>query len=187
MNHKPSYVFLAAAVVAALLSGRSALAAQKTVSLGDVVSKSFTIEAIDHTTRIVGLKDKDGLITEVLCGPDVTRFDALKVGDKVTFRYHQSLVTSIRRPGAAPKAAEANAVVRTPGTKPGGTVSQQLTAVVTLNAIDATVPSVTITTENGRRMSITVLDAKNLEGYKAGDKVELTYTEALAVNVESPK
>ena len=127
-----------------------------------------------------------GLITEVVCGPDVVRFDALKVGDRVTFRYHESIVTFIRRPGSAPKAAESNAVVRTPGTKPGGTISQQLVAVVTLEAIDATIPSVTIKTQNGRRMSIRIENAKNLEGYKVGDQVEITYTEALAVSVESP-
>jgi hypothetical protein len=51
----------------------------------------------------------------VLCGPEVQRFDALKVGDRVTFSYYESLVTAIRRPGAAPKAPESAAVTRTPG------------------------------------------------------------------------
>ena len=58
-----------------------------------------------------------------------------------------------------------------------------MTAVVTLEAIDAKVPSVTIKTAGGRRMSFKIENAKNLEGYKAGDKVEITYTEALAVSV----
>ena len=30
-------------------------------------------------------------------------------------------------------------------------------------------------------------DAKNLEGYKVGDTVEITYTQALAVSVEPAK
>ena len=180
-------VRLAVAALAVLLVAPSTILAQKPVSAGAVISETFTIEAIDHGTRTVSLKDKDGLISDVVCGPEVQRFDALKVGDKVTFRYHESVVSSIRRSGAAPKAAESAAVTRTPGTKPGGTIAQQMTAVVTLEAIDAKVPSVTIRTENGRRMSFRVENAKNLDGYKVGDKVEVTYTQALAVSVTPAK
>jgi Cu/Ag efflux protein CusF len=171
------------AVAAALVMTGEPANAQKPVSLAEVVSETFTIEQIDHTTRRVTLKDKDGYVEDVICGPEVTRFDALKVGDRVTFRYHESLVTAIQRPGTA-KAAGSAAVTRTPGTKPGGTIAQQMTAVVSLEAIDAKVPSVSIKTEDGRRMSFKVENAKNLEGYKPGDKVEVTYTQALAVSVE---
>jgi len=59
-----------------------------------------------------------------------------------------------------------------------------MTVVVSLEAIDAKVPSVSIRTADGRRMSFKVENAKNLEGYKPGDKVEVTYTQALAVSVE---
>jgi len=172
------------AVAAALVMAGEPANAQKPVSLAEVVSETFTIEAIDHTTRRVTLKDKDGFVEDVICGPEVARFDALKVGDRVTFRYHESLVTAIQRPGTAPKAAESAAVTRTPGTKPGGTIAQQMTVVVSLEAIDAKVPSVSIRTADGRRMSFKVENAKNLEGYKPGDKVEVTYTQALAVSVE---
>jgi Cu/Ag efflux protein CusF len=173
------------AVAFALVINGSSAYAQKPVNLAQVVSETFTIEAIDHSARIVTLKDKDGFVEDVICGPEVTRFDALKVGDKVTFRYHESFVTAIRRPGSTPKAPESAALTRTPGAKPGGTVSQQMTAVVTIEAIDAKVPSVTVKAADGRRMSFKVENAKNLEGYKAGDQVEVTYTQALAVSVTS--
>ena len=174
------------AVAAALVMTGAPASAQKPVSLAEVVSHTFTIEQIDHTTRRVSLKDKDGFVEDVICGPEVTRFDALKVGDRVTFRYHESLVTAIQHPGTAKPAASA-AVTRTPGTQPGGTIAQQMTVAVTLEAIDAKVPSVSIKTADGRRMSFKVENAKNLEGYKPGDKVEVTYTQALAVSVEPAK
>jgi hypothetical protein len=122
------------AVAFALVINGSSAYAQKPVNLAQVVSETFTIEAIDHSARIVTLKDKDGFV---------------------------------------------------PGAKPGGTVSQQMTAVVTIEAIDAKVPSVTVKAADGRRMSFKVENAKNLEGYKAGDQVEVTYTQALAVSVTS--
>jgi Cu/Ag efflux protein CusF len=101
----------------------------------------------------------------------------------VTFSYHESLVTAVRKPGATPKPAQATAVVRTPGTTPGGTIAQEQTVTVTIEAIDMKVPSVAIKADNGHKMSFKVADAKNLEGYKVGDKVEITYTQALAVGV----
>jgi len=58
---------------------------------------------------------------------------------------------------------------------------------VTIKAIDLSIPSVTITTEDGSTMSFKVEDKKNLTGVKAGDKVQITYTRALAISVEAPK
>jgi hypothetical protein len=174
------------ACLAALLAGICAstvAAAQQPASADNVVSATFTIAAIDHSARIVTLKDNEGRPTDVFCGPEVQRFDALKVGDKVTFRYHESLVTAIRRAGAAPRAPEANAVTRTSGTVPGATVSQQLSAAVTIEALDAKVPSVTLKTQNGSRLSLKVNNPKTIEGYKVGDVVDVTYTQAIAISV----
>ena len=179
--------YMRMAVAAALLLAPVGAMAQAPVSVAEVVSETFTIEAIDHASRIVTLKDKDGFTEDVLCGPEVQRFDALKVGDRVTFRYHESIVSAIQRPGSAPKAPVTGSVTRTPGAKPGGTVAQQMTTTVTIEAIDAAVPSITVKTANGRRSSFRIENKKNLEGYKAGDTVEVTYTQALAISVESPK
>jgi Cu/Ag efflux protein CusF len=178
------HTILGAALVALLAVPA---AAQKAVTIGDVVTATFTIEAIDHTSRVVTLKKTDGTTQDIYCGPDVQRFDALKVGDKVTFRYHETLVSMIQRPGGTPKPAVTGAVTRTPGMQPGGTIATQMTIVVTLEAIDEKVGSITIRTEDGRRLSAKVADPKNLAGYKAGDKVEVTYTQALAISVQPAK
>lgn len=176
--------YMRVAVAAALLMAPIGALAQAPVSVGEVITETFTIEAIDHASRIVTLKDKAGLMEDVLCGPEVQRFDALKVGDSVTFRYYESVVSSIQRPGSTAKPPVTGSVTRTPG-KPGGTIAQQMTATVSIEAIDAAVPSVTVRAANGRRMSFRVENKKNLEGYKAGDNVEVTYTQALAVSVAS--
>jgi hypothetical protein len=157
--------------------------AQKPVTQGAQISETFTIEAIDHSARLVTLKDAAGETETIYCGPEVERFNALKVGQKVTFRYYESMVYAIQKPGAKPSAGGA-AVVRTPGANPGGTISQQMTATVTITALDVKVPSVSFTTEDGRKMSLKVENAKNLEGVKVGDKVQVTYTQALAISVQ---
>ena len=157
---------------------------QKPITEGMAIEETFTIDAIDHSARIVTLKDKDGNVEDVHCGPEIQRFNQLKVGDKVTFRYYESVVMQIRRPGTAPESGSSKpTMTRTPG-KPGGTVSQQMTATVTVNAIDAKTPSVTVTANDGRKMSFKVENRKYLEGVKVGDKVEVTYTQALAISVK---
>jgi Cu/Ag efflux protein CusF len=159
--------------------------AQKAVTRGEAVEMTAEIVAIDKDARMVMLEGEDGEIEEVFCGPEVKRFDELKVGDKVTFRYYESIVSQIRKPGgAAPAPSSGPAVVRGTGPKPSGTLSQQMSATVTITGIDAKVPSVTVKTEDGRTMSFKIEDKKNLEGVKVGDKVDITYTAALMITVK---
>ncbi|HMF97100.1 MAG TPA: hypothetical protein VKE96_22535 [Vicinamibacterales bacterium] len=160
--------------------------AQGTVARAGNVSKSATIAAINHSTRVVTLKDAEGNVEDVLCGPEITRFNELKVGDVVTFSYHAAVVYQIVKPGAKTAAAGAE-VVRGQGVKPSGAVTQQRKTTVTIESVDAAAPSVTVRTANGHRMTAQVEDKKNLEGLKAGDKVEITFTEALMVTVDAPK
>src|SRR4029453_6687116 len=158
--------------------------AQKPVSKGAAVEMKATIVAIDQANRLVTLKDEDGETDTISAGPEVKRFDELKVGDTVTFRYYESVVFRIRKPGdPAPPDGDPQ-LVRGKGPKPGGTVSQQASATVTIKAIDNKVPSVTVTREDGTAASFKVDDKKNLAGVKVGDKVEITYTQALMITVK---
>jgi Cu/Ag efflux protein CusF len=177
-------ISIVAAALTALLVPPAALAAQKPVSVAETVTKTVTIVAIDKSSRAVTLQDDHGFTLDVLCGPEVQRFDALKVGDKVTFSYHESMVSAISRPGDKPKEPISTTMSRASGAKPGGSIAQQMTAAVTIEEIDPKIPSVSVKTDDGRRMSFKVEDKKNLEGYKAGDKVNVTYTQALAVSVQ---
>jgi Cu/Ag efflux protein CusF len=178
--------FLAAAITAG--AAQTAQPATKpAVTEAATVSETFVIDAIDYASRLVTLRDADGNTDTIYCGPNVERFDALKVGDKVTFRYYESVVYQIRKPGSAPSVpTDTGAVTRTPGTRPGATIAEQMTATVTVNAIDMKVPSVTFTTPDGRKLSSKVENPKNLEGVKVGDQVEITYTRALAISVTPP-
>jgi len=174
------------AVAMAVLAALPIVArAQKPVTQTETAELTATIDAIDHDARMVTLKDKDGLSQSLYCGPEVKRFNELKVGDKVTFRYYQSLAYQIRKPGQAPTTPpNTTPTITYSKGRPGATVSQQQTASVTLMAIDPTVPSVTVQTEDGHTASFRVEDKKNLEGVKVGDKVEITYTQAFVVSVK---
>jgi Cu/Ag efflux protein CusF len=187
---RPTSRPLSAALLAAALAALSLPAlgqAPKPVIRGDAVTVTAVIVAIDSTNRLITLTDDEGLTETIAAGPEVKRFNELKVGDKVTFRYYESVVYSIQPPGSKPPVAAATGMVRSTGPRPGGTMSEQQTVVVTIQAIDLAIPSVTIKTEKGETMSFKVEDKKNMEGVKVGDKVQITYTRALAISVETPK
>lgn len=174
------------AVLAVLVALPLAAHAQKPITETDAATVTAKIEAIDQTARLVTLKDKDGDLQTIYCGPEVKRFDELKVGETVTFRYYESVAYQIHKPGepgSAPATGDPK-ITRGTGAKPGATVAQQLNATVTIKSIDAKVPAVTVLTDDGRTTSFKVDDKKYLQGLKAGDKVEITYTQAFMVSVK---
>lgn len=180
-------VSLVLVLVAMLYTGSVVTSGQATTTKAGNISKTATITAINHTTRVVTLKDQQGNLEDVQCGPEIKRFAELKVGDTVTFAYHAAVVYQIVKPGEKTAAAAGASVVRGQGVKPSGAVTQQVKATVTVEAVDPAAPSITVRTADGHKMTAQVEDKKSLEGVKAGDKIEVTFTEALMVTVDAAK
>ena len=157
----------------------------QTVARGAIIEITTEIVAIDHDARLITLEDEDGDIEEIYAGPEVMRFDELKVGDEVNFEYYESLVSHIRKPGdPAPPASDEVVLARGTGARPSGAIAEQMSATVTITEMDKDVPSVTIETEDGRTMSVKIADKEILEGVKVGDRVDITYTTAVLITVE---
>lgn len=176
-------VILAAVFVGAC----SAIAAAQTKTIpGDKVTATATIEAIDRSTRDVTLKREDGTHVIVQVGPEVKKFDAMKVGDTVTATYYDNIVVRLKEPGEKAADTETGSVTGTGGTKPGGTAATQRTITATITAIDPSVPSITFTGPNNWVYSSRVQDKDALKKVKVGDRVDITWTEALLISVETP-
>ena len=94
--------------------------AQKPVTETEAIELTTKIEAIDKTARLLTLKDKDGETETVYCGPEVKRFDELKVGDTITFRYYESVAYAIRKPGQPSGLPAPQAGPRSPGARAPG-------------------------------------------------------------------
>jgi len=176
----------ALAVAVGLTALSIAAYAQNPVTKTATMTHKAKIEAIDHDDRTVTLKDKDGNLEVLYAGPEIKRFDELKVGDEVTFKYSESVALRLRKPGDPAVAASSGepAIVRGTGAKPSGSVTRQETATVLIKAIDPKTPALTVQTEDGRTMSFKVEDKGLLKNVKAGDRVEVTYTIALLIDVQ---
>jgi hypothetical protein len=62
-----------------------------------------------------------------------------------------------------------------------------MTATVEVLAVNPAVPSITVKTPQGHTVTRKIENPKNLEGVKAGDKIDITYTQAAVVEVEPIK
>jgi hypothetical protein len=184
----------AAATAAALCLAIATATAQTPVTKTKSVSATATIQAIDTTSRAITLRDETGVEDTYIAGPEVKRFEELKVGDTVKMTYYESVVLRARKAGGAaagttgpnPTTTDA-AITRGKGALPGVTAAVQDKMTVTVKSIDAAVPSITVTTPDGRTVTRKVDDKKNIEGISAGDQIDITYTRALLTEIQRAK
>jgi hypothetical protein len=170
-------------LIATLTSGAHA----QTLTREGTITAAATITAIDSATRSLTLKNDKGEEDTFTAGPEVTRFSQLKVGDKIRLTYHESLVLQLRKPGAASNSTGDTAAAGRTQAVPGGAVATQQTRTVTVKAVDPKVPSITVATADGHTVTRKVEDKKNIENVAVGDRIDITYTQAVVVNAEPAK
>jgi hypothetical protein len=118
----------------------------------------------------------------------VTRFNELKVGDRINMSYYESTVYQLRKSGSPDsKPTDKTQLTPTAGTLPAGTVGRQTTASVTVKAVDMSIPAITVITADGRTVTRKVVNKNNLAGVRPGDKIDITTTEATLMSVERGK
>lgn len=167
--------------LAAALTLSVSLAAQTKTLTGPTQTVTGTIEAIETSSRQIYLKKPDGNTEVVYVPQEVKRFDSLKIGDKITARYYENVVLRVQPPGSKP-VDEASRAVTPAGT--GGTAARQRTITATISAIDMKVPSISFTGPRGWNYSTKVEDKAALAKVKVGDKVDITWTEAMLVSID---
>jgi Cu/Ag efflux protein CusF len=154
---------------------------------GETITKTGVVEAIDHTARVLTLKDEKGEFTTLDVPAGAKRFNEIKVGDKVLARYYDNVTVRLKKPGE--QAVNTDAAALTPGTgaKPGATLASQRTMTATIEAIDPAVPSIKFKGPKGWSYSRKVADKNVLKQVKVGDQVDFTWTEALTLEIVAPK
>ncbi|MHA1527766.1 MAG: hypothetical protein ACTSVG_02005 [Alphaproteobacteria bacterium] len=146
---------------------------------------SAVVESIDMETRHILLKTEDGRKITIVAGPEVRNFAQLEPGDRVKAAYYESVAVRMAADDASGTNSSA-AVVRAPeGAKPAGAVGTSVSTIVTLISYDQDTSVVTFTTPDGLPHSLVVKPEMRdfAKALKPGDRVEIVYTEALAIGV----
>jgi hypothetical protein len=160
----------------------------KAVKRENLVTKTAIVQAIDLPARVVTLQDKDGNVVQLKVDEKVKNLPQVKVGDQLAIKYYESMAIQLAKPGASPSTSktQVNEAAK-PGDKPAGYKANIVTVTTTIVAIDPQKTFVTFQGPEGNKVNVKVNDPKNLEKVKVGDAVEITYTQALAVDVTAVK
>jgi hypothetical protein len=181
-------IVTAAVVMAfAVLAVAGAAAAQTKTLTGETQTISATVEAINVTTRTLTMKGPKGNYMDIVVPETVKRFSEIKVGDTLTARYYENLVIRKKQPGEKDVDTTAEGVTPGGAAKPAGIAAKQRTITATITALDPKVPSITLSGPNKWTYSARIEDKKVLDQVKVGDKVDLTWTEALLLEFDVVK
>ena len=153
----------------------------------NVKKATLTITAIDPATRSVTLRATNGDEDTFTVGPAVARFNQLKVGDRINATYQEAVVFEVRKPGAPAATTGTTAAGERYKSTVGGAVGAAHTTSVTVKAVNMTEPSITVVTSDGHTMTRRIEDKKNLENVKPGDRIDITYSEALILTADPAK
>jgi hypothetical protein len=174
-------------VALAAVTAGTAMAQSKSIPV-KTETQTVSVEAIDHATRQLTVKKADGNHDVFHVPESVKRFDAIKVGDRITTRAYENIVLQVKAPGDKQVVdKQSSAAVPAADGRLAGTISHQRTITATIEAIDPAVPSITFTGPRGWKYSSRVKDKEALGKVKVGDKVDITWTEATLLSIEDVK
>lgn len=130
------------------------------------------VMVVNPETRLMTLKDADGVYHVLHVPPEVTRLDQIKIGDEVTItEYSSALIELVPADEAGPVASERSTDVdRQPGKKPSGSITDTLTVYGKVTAMDDASGTLTIEGPNQTR-TLDVDDPSLIEGVSVGDGV----------------
>jgi Cu/Ag efflux protein CusF len=153
----------------------------------NLVTTTARVKELDYATRVIAL-EQPGRRLRFRVDDSVRNLPQVKVGDEVTVSYYESLAYAVRKAGEAqPGAAVTEQFQRAaPGDKPAGSAARVTTITATIAGIDKTAGTVTLRGPDRDLMTVKARHPENLEKVAVGDRVDITYSEALAISVQEP-
>ena len=144
------------------------------------------VMVVNTETRLMTLKDADGVFHVLHVPPQVSRIDEIKIGDKVTITEVSSALIGLTPTDAGtPIAMDTSVEVdRDAGSKPGGTMTETLTVTGEIVSINKAEGTVTVKGPNATR-TFDVDDPALLEGAKVGDGVIAKFRNVIVGEVKS--
>ena len=147
------------------------------------VTVAGTVETIDKNIRGVNIKTADGKFVAVEVPVGAKRFDELKVGDKVKATYNNNVLVRVKAPGEAAIDSAGTASTMGKEAKPGGAALMTRTMTATISEIDKANSSMTFVGPNDWKYSRRIVDPKVFDQVKVGDKVDITWSTDLTIDV----
>lgn len=151
------------------------------------VTAEAIVTRVDLPNRTVTLRRADGETVSVRVGDEVRNLAQVRRGDRVVVVYFESIAFRVLKPGEAKPSLTSNdeALVSPLGQRPGGATVRETTLVATILRLDRAKQRAVLRGPKGKRVTVKVQNPENFDKVKVGDLVEVTYTEAFAIDVEA--
>jgi len=151
------------------------------------VEVTAAVTAIDKATRTVTLKGPKRTV-DVVAGEEVRNFDQIKIGDSVAAKYVEAITLELKKTNAPLGAKGEVAAARAkPGSAPAGVVGRQITVVTEVVEVNEKESYISLKGPKGNVVDLPVRNPAHFKVVKKGDRVEVVYTEALAIAVSHVK
>jgi hypothetical protein len=160
------------------------------VTESSLISTEATVVAIDHKTRMATLRTPDQRLHTLRVDPSVQNLGKVRKGDEVVTTYYESIAVRVEKAGTAKPGVSSDADTERapPGQRPAGVAAETTTLTATVVKVDRKHQSVDLRGPDGKLLTVDVQDPTHLQQLKVGDLVEVSITEAVAVQVEkAPK
>ncbi|WP_027358732.1 DUF1344 domain-containing protein [Desulforegula conservatrix] len=154
---------------------------------GEVRTLTATVSAIDMKKRLVTLKKPGGEEFSIIADAKVKNLPQVKVGDEVTTKYYESISIRVLKADEPeiPQAASESVVAAPIGQKPAGIATAQVKTTATIMNIDKKKSKATLKLVDGKSYLVDVKHPENLDKVKVGDRIEIIYTESVALQVKA--
>jgi Cu/Ag efflux protein CusF len=164
-------------------------AAQPSMQREAVEEAAVTVVSVDPQTRAIELRGDDGRTGVYVAGPEVKNFAQIRTGDKVVVSYYRGIAAQVLPPGAAlsKKVDQLDLAASAPqGAKPAAGVGSAIHGTVVVQNIDTKANKLTFLRPDGVSRTIPIESEEGrafIKKLKKGDKVDVVYSESVAVEV----
>ena len=176
------HVALAVLFSLALISSAPAQVKDAAVVV-DETEAVVTVTKVDTKARTVTFRGPKGGVATLTVPKEAQNLDRVKPGQQYKLKYVEAVAVAIQK-GGKPAAAAAEEVKLAPkGGKPGGAMARTVHLAGVVDAIDYTNRYVAVRGPKGNTVSLKVADDVPLNELAAGDRISVTHTQALAIEM----
>jgi len=188
VNIKSILIAAALALSVSAISAEQAAGSDKpSISASQAVKMTAVVEAIDYETRKVVLRGPEGNTRTITASPEEQNLDQVKPGDLVNVEFIQNISIEVfANDGTEPGTGSMSAVGRAEkGQEPGMAAMDTKIVTAIVEAINIEANTFKLRWPDGNIAEYKARDPENLKKADVGDLVVISYTEAIAVSVES--
>jgi len=157
-------------------------------TVGDVITVSGKIVALDQPARELTVEGPDGRRVQLHAGDEVRNFNKIHVGDSLEVDYLEAVTVSLEPAGSDEPGAyrKEDGAVAKRGQKPGVAASDVVTIVAPVIAVDPAHNTLTVRGPEGRAVKLAVREPEHqakLGQVKVGELLKVVFTDAAAVAI----